>query len=166
VNATNAANADTLDGQDSSAFAAASHTHDGGEIVSGRVGEAFIDDAITRDTEVLSIVQNSGGSGSGINADFLDGFDATAFFKGGDGVQVNQTTPLAGGTQEYWFTFGYPASQLVVWRALPTTNGGKLRLEVETEYVSADNTVTYYLRVFNTGTVATTYQLIRTTFFQ
>ena len=73
---------------------------------------------------------------------------------------------LAPGDQNYWSTFGYPADQLTVWRVKPTTDGGKLRLEVETEYHSADNTFTYYLRVFNTGGVASTYQLIYQVLYQ
>jgi hypothetical protein len=100
------------------------------------------------------------------NANYLDGWDSSAFHKGYSGVQVNQTTPLAAGGQAYWFTFGYSPNQLVVWRVLPTSHQGKLRLEVETEYDAAANTVTYYLRVFNTGAVPSSYQLIRHTFYQ
>ena len=48
----NASNADTLDNHDSSYFATASHTHSGNDITSGTVAEAYIDDAITRDTEL------------------------------------------------------------------------------------------------------------------
>lgn len=100
------------------------------------------------------------------NANSLDGFDSTAFYKGNYGVQVNQTTPLAAGGQQYWFTFGYSTSQLVVWQVRPTSNGAKLKLEVETEYVASNNTYTYWLRVYNTGTVESTYQLVRFTQYQ
>lgn len=165
TNAANAANADQLGGQSANAFAPATHTHSGTQITTGAVAEPFIDSALTRDNEVISIVRANGGSGSGINADTLDGFDQSSFYKAASGVQVNQTTALAVGGQEYWFTFGYSADQLVVWRVKPTIVGAKMRLEVETE-MSTNNTVTYWLRVYNTGTVASGYQLIRHHFSQ
>jgi hypothetical protein len=40
-----------------------------------------------------------------------------------------------------------------------------MRVEVETE-MSTNNTVTYWLRVYNTGSVASGYQLIRHHFYQ
>jgi hypothetical protein len=57
--ATSAANADTLDGKNASEFANAAHDHSGADITSGKVGEPFIDDAITRDSEVPSLVGDS-----------------------------------------------------------------------------------------------------------
>ncbi|MEZ4732850.1 MAG: hypothetical protein R3E79_37575 [Caldilineaceae bacterium] len=161
----NANNADQLDGQDASAFAAASHSHSGSDITSGTVAEPYLDNALARDNEVLPLVLAGDGSGSGLDADTLDGLDQASFYKGSTGVQVNQTTPLAAGGQEYWFTFGYSADQLVVWRVKPTVVGAKMRVEVETE-MSTNNTVTYWLRVYNTGTVASGYQLIRHHFTQ
>jgi len=163
--ANNAGNADQLDGQDASAFATASHNHSGDEITSGTVAEPYLDNALTRDDEVLPLVLAGDGSGSGLDADTLDGLDQASFYKGSTGVQVNQTTPLAAGGQEYWFTFGYAADQLVVWRVKPTVVGAKMRVEVETE-MSTNNTVTYWLRVYNTGMVASGYQLIRHHFSQ
>ncbi len=71
-----AGDADTLDGLDSTDFALAIHTHDGGDITSGTVGEPFIDPLITRDDEVVDIVKANDGSGSGIDADLLDGVDS------------------------------------------------------------------------------------------
>ena len=163
--ASQAANADLLGGQAAGAFAPASHTHSGEQITAGIVGEPVIDRALARDSEVLPLVLAGDGSGSGVDADTLDGLDQSSFYKGATGVQVNQTAALAAGGQEYWFTFGYSADQLVVWRVKPTVVGAKLRVEVETE-LSTGNTVTYWLRVYNTGTVASGYQLIRHHFSQ
>lgn len=165
TNANHATNADQLNGQSAAAFAPATHTHSGEQITGGTVADARIDSALTRDTEVMPIVLAGDGSGSGLNADTLDGYDQSSFYKASSGVQVNQATALAAGGQDYYFTFGYSADQLVVWRIKPTVVGAKMRLEVETE-MSANNTVTYWLRVYNTGTVASGYQLIRHHFSQ
>lgn len=160
-----AGSANSLNGQSATAFAPATHAHSGEQINAGTVAEVHIDNAITRDNEVMTIVRANSGSGSGLNADMLDGYDQSSFYKSATSTQVNQTTPLAAGGQEYWFTFGYSADQLVVWRVKPTVVGAKMRLEVETE-MSTNNTVTYWLRVYNTGTVASGYQLIRHHFVQ
>ncbi|UCD36904.1 MAG: hypothetical protein JSW54_08670, partial [Fidelibacterota bacterium] len=71
--------ADLLDGQEAAAFAEATHSHAGEDITSGTVADARIDAAITRDSEVMTIVQDNDGSGSGLDADLLDGQQATAF---------------------------------------------------------------------------------------
>lgn len=71
--------ADLLDGIDSTGFALASHTHSGADITSGTVAEARIDSAITRDSEVFGIVLAADGSGSGLDADTVDGSHAAAF---------------------------------------------------------------------------------------
>ncbi|MCG3125346.1 MAG: hypothetical protein CHACPFDD_00164 [Phycisphaerae bacterium] len=71
--------ADLLDGQDSAAFAPASHTHAGEAIVSGVVAEQRIDVAVARDSEVLPLVLAGDGPGSDIDADFLDGLNSNAF---------------------------------------------------------------------------------------
>lgn len=160
-----AQNADLLDGQDAGAFAAASHTHSGDQITAGTVAEPRIDSTVTRDDEVLPLVLAGDGSGSGVDADTLDGLDQSNFYKGATAVQYTETTPLAAGGQNYLFTFGYSADELVVWRVKPTVLNAKLRVEVETQ-LSNDNTVTYWLRVYNTGAVASGYQLIRHHFYQ
>lgn len=165
ANADHATNADQLNGQSAAAFAPATHAHSGEQITSGTVADARIAGTLTRDTEVIPLVLAGDGSGSGLDADTLDGYDQSSFYKASSGVQVNQTTALAAGSNEYWFTFGYSADQLVVWRVKPTVVGAKMRVEVETE-LSANNTVTYWLRVYNTGTVASGYQLIRHHFSQ
>lgn len=165
TNANHATNADQLNGQSAAAFAPAAHTHSGEQITGGTVADARIAGTLTRDTEVMPLVLAGDGSGSGLDADTLDGYDQSSFYKGSSGVQVNQTAALAANGQEYWFTFGYAADQLVVWRVKPTVVGAKMRLEVETE-MSTNNTVTYWLRVYNTGTIASGYQLIRHHFSQ
>ena len=88
--------ADTLDGLDSTDFAAAVHTHEGGDITSGTVGEPFIDDLITRDDEVVDIVKDNDGSGSGIDADLLDGRDSLDFaLQVGNCLTVSASCPAA-----------------------------------------------------------------------
>ena len=60
--ATSAEDANTLGGKDSTQFANTSHTHSGGEITSGTVDADRIED----------------GSGSGLDADTIDGLDSSA----------------------------------------------------------------------------------------
>jgi hypothetical protein len=72
-------NADEVDGRDATSFAASTHTHSGGDITSGTVSEARIDDSVARDVEILPTVQAGDGSGSGLDADHLDGKDSSAF---------------------------------------------------------------------------------------
>lgn len=99
------------------------------------------------------------------NTTLFNGHAYSEFYKGSKTLQINQTNPMAAGANEYWFTFGYAADQMIFWRVRPTTLGGKLRLEVETE-LGSNNTATYWLRVFNTGTIATGYQVERYLFNQ
>ena len=54
-------------------YALLSHTHAGEDITSGTVADARIASSLTRDTEVLGIVLAGDGSGSGLDADLLDG---------------------------------------------------------------------------------------------
>jgi hypothetical protein len=68
-----------LDGLDSTAFASASHTHSGDDITSGTVAEARIAAALARDSEVVDIVLAADGTGSGLDADLLDGVSSGAF---------------------------------------------------------------------------------------
>jgi hypothetical protein len=59
--------------------AAAVHAHAGADITSGIVAETYIDSAIARDSEIITTVKANDGSGSGLDADLLDGQDSTAF---------------------------------------------------------------------------------------
>jgi hypothetical protein len=52
---------------------------DANNLSSGTVTEARIDAAIARDSEILPTVLASDGTGSGLDADLLDGLDSTAF---------------------------------------------------------------------------------------
>ncbi|HNR30257.1 MAG TPA: hypothetical protein PKI11_05170, partial [Candidatus Hydrogenedentes bacterium] len=99
-------NADTLDGAHKADLANASHTHDaidiesgvfppflipqnitltsaafiyGEAIRAGTIAQAYIDAAIARDSEILPTVLASDGPGSGLDADTLDGQQATDF---------------------------------------------------------------------------------------
>jgi hypothetical protein len=71
--------ADLLDGQDSTAFAASAHGHTGADITSGTVADARVATTIARDSEIMPIVLASDGAGSTLDADLLDGQQATAF---------------------------------------------------------------------------------------
>jgi G:T/U-mismatch repair DNA glycosylase len=71
--------ADLLDGQSSAAFAGASHVHSGDDITTGTVDESVIDVLIARVSDVFDIVLAADGSGSGLDADLLDGQSSAAF---------------------------------------------------------------------------------------
>ena len=60
-------NADLLDGMEAAAFAEDGHKHSGADITSGTVGASFIDDAITRDSEVPSLVGDTFATQSALN---------------------------------------------------------------------------------------------------
>lgn len=72
-------NADKLDGQEASSFANVAHSHAGEEITSGTVAEPRIDASIARDAEVINTVKANDESGSGLDADTLDGKQAADF---------------------------------------------------------------------------------------
>lgn len=86
--------ADLLDGLDSTDLAGAVHMHDGADI-SGVLSESTIPGAIARDAEVMSIVTGGDGSGSGVDADLLDGLDSTDFVtrKGPTNISSASTDP-------------------------------------------------------------------------
>jgi len=134
---------------------------DASAVSAGTLADAHIPDTIARDDEVIDIVKAGDGPGSGINADTLDGFQATSFWRGARTVQATQNTPLAAGAVQSAFSFGFPSDRLYIWRAVPTADGAKLKLEVEEELDGSN--ITYRFRVTNTGTVPTGYQL---TYFQ
>jgi hypothetical protein len=71
--------ADLLDGQNSTAFAGASHVHSGADITTGTVDESVIDILIARVADVFDIVLAADGTGSTLDADRLDGMDSGAF---------------------------------------------------------------------------------------
>jgi hypothetical protein len=73
-----------LDGMDSTAFAASAHAHSGGDITSGTVDESVIDTLIARVADVFDIVLVNDGSGSGLDADLLDGMSSEEFALAGE----------------------------------------------------------------------------------
>jgi hypothetical protein len=74
-----ASDAALFDGQPATAFAEAAHVHGGDDITSGIVDESVIDVLIARVDDVFDIVLAADGSGSGLDADLLDGLSADAF---------------------------------------------------------------------------------------
>ncbi|MEM7246551.1 MAG: YncE family protein [Acidobacteriota bacterium] len=74
-----ALNTDRLDGMDATDFATAVHAHSGEDITSGRVGEPYLDDVMTRDDEVVPFVLEADGQGSGLDADLFDGRELEDF---------------------------------------------------------------------------------------
>jgi len=107
----------------------------------------------------VAYAQRAENANTANNSTNFSGLSIDNFFKTFSGVQFTQGTPLAAGANEYVFTFSWPSSWVVNWRAIPTTNAGKVKLDLEIEYVQSNDTYTYWLRVTNTGAVATTYQL-------
>jgi hypothetical protein len=65
--------ADLLDGQHATAFAGVTHTHAGEDITSGTVADARIASTLARDSEIMLTVLANDGTGSGLDADLLDG---------------------------------------------------------------------------------------------
>jgi hypothetical protein len=82
-------NADMLDGLDSTDLAASVHAHSGADITSGTVLSARIDALLARDAEVFGIVTDADGTGSGLDADLLDGMSAAAFAQVGQSMAVH-----------------------------------------------------------------------------
>jgi hypothetical protein len=79
LHAQQASAADTLGGLPGSGYALTSHEHSGAAITSGLVADERIAGSLARDGEVMPLVLAGDGSGSGLDADRLDGQDATAF---------------------------------------------------------------------------------------
>jgi hypothetical protein len=77
--ADSAGDADTVDGWHASAFAEDVHQHSGSDITTGTVADTRIAASIARDGEVMGIVTANDGSGSGLDADMLDGLQASSF---------------------------------------------------------------------------------------
>jgi hypothetical protein len=156
MRAENAGNAELLNGLDSTAFATAGHTHDGSEITSGTVEEARIDPAIARVSDIVPHVLSNDGSGSGLDADLLDGHDSSEFYPHHTGTQYQGA--LNPGQSTTVFTFGWPTSWYVHWYVLPTTMTGQVTWSVKTE-LGSDGNITYYITITNAGSIATNYDM-------
>ena len=77
--AASTADADLLDGMDSTEFAATSHGHAAAEVTSGVLADARIPATIARTGDIMTTVLANDGTGSGLDADTLDGTDSTGF---------------------------------------------------------------------------------------
>ncbi len=106
----------------------------------------------------MPIVLAADGAGSGLDADTVDGLDSTSLLKGALGVQYSGSIGV--GAVQNVFTFGYGANTPVFWFARPTTSSGRVNLVVDIERGS-DGNLTYWLRVTNTGSIVTNYELVR-----
>ena len=92
--------ADTLDGNDSSAFAAASHNHDSAYVNddAGEVGNPDVPNGALAPEKITGTAWTSAnmGAGSGLDADTLDGNDSSAFAAAShnhDSAYVNASGP-------------------------------------------------------------------------
>jgi hypothetical protein len=74
-----ALDADLLDGLDGVDFASASHEHAAEALTSGTLDDARIPASIARNADIFSNVLDSDGSGSGLDADTIDGLDSSLF---------------------------------------------------------------------------------------
>ena len=86
-----------LDGLDSTAFAEAAHTHTGADITSGTVDEGVIDVLIARVADVFDIVLAADGTGSGLDADLLDGRSSADFAPAGQSMSIQWFKEAADG---------------------------------------------------------------------
>jgi trimeric autotransporter adhesin len=87
--ALNAGKAMTLNGLDASQFATAQHEHNAENITTGTLNEAVIPASIARVSNLMTNLLTQDGSGSGLDADLLDGMDSNAFWKRGGNI-VNE----------------------------------------------------------------------------
>lgn len=93
-----AENAALLNGKADTAFAASSHAHSGADITTGTVADARIAATIARDSEVFGLVTAADGTGSGLDADLLDGLNSTSFataVHNHDAAYINSAGPDA-----------------------------------------------------------------------
>jgi hypothetical protein len=151
--------ADLLDGQNSTAFAAATHNHDGAAINAGTITDARLPAGIARDSEIFPAVIAADGSGSGLDADTLDGLDSSAFFPRHRNTQFNSTLAV-GGVHSPLSTHSWPLDWDMVWTIVPTTSGGRIAWSLDEVYLDpGTGGYTYIFTVRNTGSVATDYSL-------
>jgi len=95
-----------------------------------------------------------------VNAQWLNGLDSSSFTRGLTGVQVNHTAWLpVGGTIAY-ATFGWPLEWSLEWTVIPAASAAQLALTVEVQRGGSQyNSLSYILRVTNTGAYATPFKL-------
>ncbi|MCC6142339.1 MAG: hypothetical protein IT368_00895 [Candidatus Hydrogenedentes bacterium] len=91
-----ALNSTYLGGKAAADYAPALHEHDAADLGSGTLDDARIPTSIARETNVFGLVAGADGSGSGLDADLLDGLDSGAFALNGHdhtGVYLNKVGP-------------------------------------------------------------------------
>ncbi|MBX3052418.1 MAG: hypothetical protein KF753_13120 [Caldilineaceae bacterium] len=106
-----ALNAGALEGQGSSFYRNASN------INAGTLADGNIAASITRDGEVMGIVTGNDGSGSGVDADLLDGIDSAGFASAGHthtGATIQDGTITSDDIQDLERTLTIPAHALSV----------------------------------------------------
>jgi len=159
-----------------------SHAHSGGDITSGTIAEARIDDEIARDPEVTSAigthagdpdahharytdseawdtVLDRDGAGSGLDADLLDGSHAAAFLKktGPDGMSGSSADPILTVVQNGAGYAGYfrSASGLALYAVGNATVTGDLKVggNMETDRVVYSSPRTQYFVIGGEGFV-------------
>ncbi|CAG0929957.1 hypothetical protein TFLX_01500 [Thermoflexales bacterium] len=74
-----AATVSRSDHNHSGVYALVAHAHSGADITSGTINRTYIDPLIARDSEITPTVWLNDGTGSGLDADLLDGQHATNF---------------------------------------------------------------------------------------
>ncbi len=87
-------NADQLDGHDASYFAISTHTHDDRYYTETESDSRYVLLTDYEDADVLAKIKNVDGSGSGLDADLLDGYHASSFIRdtGDTGLTGNYST--------------------------------------------------------------------------
>lgn len=100
--AMHAANAAALEGQSAAEFAPAAHEHDAGSMSSGVLDDARIPPSIVRQADVMAVVLDNDGAGSGLDADLLDGLNSSDFVRtlGPASISGNAAAPMLDVTQE------------------------------------------------------------------
>jgi len=95
-----------------------------------------------------------------VDAQWLDGFDSSSFTRSLTGVQVNHTDWLPVGGNITYVTFGWPLEWSVEWTVIPAASAAQLALSVEVQRGSSQYyTLSYILRVQNTGAYGTPFKL-------
>ena len=82
-----AGDADLLDGMDSDAFATVRHNHDAADLNSGVLDDARLSADIARVGDIMTTVLANDGAGSGLDADTLDGMDASELISAAGDIQ-------------------------------------------------------------------------------
>jgi endosialidase-like protein len=114
-------NADLLDGLNSTAFSLVGHTHSGTDITSGTIAEPVIDGAIARDSEIMPILLSNDGAGSGVDADRVDGLEASAFWRLGGNLGTVGDTQFLGTSENQSLELIVNGTRAL--RLEPNTNG-------------------------------------------